>query len=221
MHRIRHQNLFADRAAAGDALAEQLTATGELAGRDDVVVLGLPRGGVVVAARVAHRLGAPLDVVVVRKLRAPSHRELAMGALAVWGTHTAVVEVEQVIANVDLAAFDAARLRELDVARQRAAAWSPHPPELRGRTAVLVDDGLATGATMRAAIAVTRAAGVARVLAAAPVCAPETLHELPADDVVCVRAPQGFLAVGAHYRDFREVTDDTVAELLHAAAGGD
>lgn len=202
---------FADRAAAGELLADRLRG---VVG-DDAVVLGLPRGGVVVAAQVARRLAAPLDVVVVRKLRTPGHAELAMGALAVFGTHTAVVRVEEVIdrARIDDVTFESAHRRELEVARQRAAEWSPDPPDIAGRTAVAVDDGLATGATMRAAVAVLREAGAARVVAAAPVGAAETVRALDAE-VVCPLTPERFRAVGVHYRDFGEVTDATVRELL-------
>ena len=208
---LEAMDAFADRVAAGELLADRLRGIA----RNDAVVLGLPRGGVVVAAQVASRLSAPLDVVVVRKLRTPGHAELAMGALAVFGTHTAVVRVEDVIdrARIDDSTFESAHRRELEVARQRSAEWSPNPPGVAGRTAVAVDDGLATGATMRAAIAVLREAGAARVVAAAPVGAAETVRGLDAE-VVCLLTPPRFRAVGVHYRDFGEVSDDTVRELL-------
>jgi putative phosphoribosyl transferase len=206
---------FADRAAAGRALAERLD---HLAGRTDVLVLGLPRGGVVVAARVAEHLNAPLDVVVARKLRCPGADELAMGAVAVWGTHSSVIRNDHVIgrARVAPADFETARLRELDVARHRAAEWGQLPPDVRGRVVVLVDDGLATGATMHASIAVLREARAARLIAAVPVAPPEELRTLGVE-VACVHAPAPFRSVGTHYADFTQIEDGSVlAELQHA-----
>jgi putative phosphoribosyl transferase len=211
---------FADRRAAGDALATRLA---HLAGRDDVLVLGLPRGGIVVAARVAERLGAALDVVVVRKLRCPGHDELAMGALALWGNHVSVVRNDEVIARAGVSPveFDAARLRELNVARHRAADWGQLPPQVHDRVVVLVDDGLATGATMRAAVKALRTAGAGRLVVAVPVGAPEELRDMRrrADEVVFVDAPPNFHAVGVHYRDFGQVDDMTVARALARARG--
>jgi putative phosphoribosyl transferase len=211
---------FADRRAAGDALADRLT---HLADRDDVLVLGLPRGGIVVAARVAERLGAAFDVVVVRKLRCPGHEELAMGALALWGNHESIVRNDEVIARagVSTAAFDAARLRELNVARHRAADWGQLPPHVHDRVVVLVDDGLATGATMRAAVKAVRTAGAGRLVVAVPVGAPDELRDMQrmADEVAFVDAPPQFRAVGVHYRDFGQVDDATVARELARARG--
>jgi putative phosphoribosyl transferase len=208
---------FADRAAAGDALAERLA---HLAERR-VLVLGLPRGGVVVAARIADRLDAPLDVVIVRKIGTPGHRELAMGAIALWGPHSAVVRNEHVIASarVSDAEFEAARRREADEAQRRVEEWGRPVPDVTDTDVVLVDDGLATGATMYAAVDVARRAGAGRLIAAVPVGAPDELGELAhrVDDVVYLDAPSPFHAVGLHYRDFAEVDDATVTAALAAA----
>jgi putative phosphoribosyl transferase len=208
---------FADRRAAGDALADRL---GHLIGRR-LLVLGLPRGGVVVAARIAERLDAPLDVVVVRKIGTPGRRELAMGALARWGRYSAVVRNEHVIARarVSAADFEAARRREADEAARRAAEWGGPVPDVSGTDVLLVDDGLATGATMYAAVDVARQAQVGRLIAAVPVGAPDELRELEfrVDEVVCCSAPHPFHAVGLHYRDFGEVDDETVRRTLVAA----
>lgn len=208
---------FADRRAAGDALADRLT---HLAGHR-LLVLGLPRGGVVVAARIAERLAAPLDVVVVRKIGCPGQRELAMGALAVWGPHSEVVRNERVIdrAGVTGAEFEASRRREEREAIHRAAEWGRPVPDVSATDVVLVDDGLATGATMHAAVAVARRAGCGRLIVAVPVGAPDELRELElqVDELVCPFAPNPFYAVGLHYRDFREVDDATVTRLLAEA----
>lgn len=211
------RRLFADRAAAGDALAERLAHRGQRR----LLVLGLPRGGVVVAARIAERLCAPLDVVVVRKIGAPGHRELAMGALALWGAHSAVVRNEHVIASagVSAAEFEQARDREAAEAQRRVAEWAQPVPDLADTDVLLVDDGLATGATMHAAVEVARRAGAARLICAVPVGAPDELRELAerVDEVVYLEAPEEFYAVGLHYRDFSEVDDATVARELAAA----
>jgi putative phosphoribosyl transferase len=209
---------FADRNAAGAALAGCL---GHLGGRDDVLVLGLPRGGVVVAARVAERLHARLDVVVARKLGCPGHQELAVGAVALWGPHVAVIRNEDVLrrAGVSDAEFDSARRRELEVARHRAAQWGQLPSSVADTVVVLVDDGLATGATMNAAAAAARRAGPGRLVAAIPVGAPEEVRALTlaVDEVVCVHTPHVFRAVGAHYGDFSQVDDRIVARELDRA----
>lgn len=208
---------FTDRAAAGDALAQRLE---HLAGQRPLV-LGLPRGGVVVAARIAQRLDAPLDVVIVRKIGCPGHRELAMGAVAVWGPHSALVRNEHVIASAGVSdtQFDRARESEIEEAGRRVAEWGQPVPDVRNTDVVLVDDGLATGATMSAAVEVARQAGAARLICAVPVGAPDELRELAerVDEVIYVDAPQQFHAVGLYYRDFREVDDATVADALAAA----
>jgi putative phosphoribosyl transferase len=210
---------FADRHDAGRALAAALT---RFAHRPDVVVLGLPRGGIVVAAEVAVRLGAPLDVVVVRKLGAPGRAELAMGALAVWGARTRCVRNEHVTRRFGVSDrdFDAVRARELELARHRAEQWSQSTPAVAGRTVILVDDGLATGATLRAAIEVMRDAAVGRLVVGLPVGPAQELAGIGqlVDEVECVHAPEDFGAVAVHYADFGQVDDDTVGTALAQAA---
>lgn len=213
---------FANRVEAGERLAARLVdrvRAGTGAPTGDAVVLGLPRGGVPVAARVADALDAPLDVLVVRKLGTPGHAELAMGAI---GEESAIVRNDDVIASarVDRHEFDEVLRREraeLDARVERFRGVDP-PVPLAGRTAIVVDDGVATGATMRVACRVARARGAARVVVAVPVAAPDSLADLRAspgiDDVVCLSSPPGFMAVGMHYLDFRQTSDDEVAQLL-------
>ena len=204
---------FRDRADAGRQLAARL---GHLRGRD-VVVLGLPRGGVPVAAEVARALGAPLDVVLVRKLGLPQQPELAMGAVGEGGV---VVRVDEVVraGGVLPAVFAGVEGRERAELTRRLGhlrAVRPGVP-LAGRTAVVVDDGIATGSTARAACAVVRAQGAARVVLAAPVVACDTAGTLAAevDELAYVLSPQRFGAVGRHYADFSQTGDDEVVELL-------
>jgi putative phosphoribosyl transferase len=208
---------FADRAEAGRRLAERVD---HLTIRPQRV-LALPRGGVVVAAPIADRLGAPLDVVIVRKIGTPGHAELAMGALAMWGPHHAVVRNDHVLAaaGVDEAAFERARRREVAEALRRLAEWGPPDVDLTNTDVLLVDDGLATGATMHAAVRVLRLAGARSVSAAVPVGAPDELAALAdaVDEVVCLVAPRPFRAVGVHYVDFGQVDDDTVTRVLNGA----
>lgn len=205
---------YRDRADAGRVLAGAL---GHLAGRDDVVVLALPRGGVPVAAEVARALGAPLDVLLVRKLGVPGQAELAMGAIATGGVR---VLNPSVLEPLHIPADDVERVaaREgVELARREQAYRPGRPPlEVAGRVVVVVDDGLATGSTMRAAVAAVRAMAPARVVVAVPVGSPETCQDLAAeaDEVVCVRAPMGFRAVGEWYEDFTETTDDDIRALL-------
>jgi len=204
---------FRDRAEAGRALAGEL----QHLRSDDAVVLALPRGGVPVAAEVARGLDAPLDVLLVRKLGVPGHEELAFGAVASGGVR---VLVDPVVADARLdartieAATEAARA-ELERREQLYRAGRA-PVDAGGRTAVIVDDGLATGATMRAAVQAVRALGADRVVVAVPVAAPETARALRdvADDVVVVLTPTPFLAVGSWYADFEPVADDEVRRLL-------
>jgi predicted phosphoribosyltransferase len=210
---------FRDRADAGRALAADLSA---YADRDDVVVLGLPRGGVPVAYEVATALGAPLDVFVVRKLGVPGHRELAMGAIADGGT---IVMNDDVVVAHGLgpaaiqAVVDAERA---EIARRAKAYRDERPPiDVGGRVVIVVDDGLATGATMRVAVSALRANEMApaRILVGVPVGARATCEQLAgiADDVVCVERPKTFTAVGQWYDDFRPTADDQIRELLAAA----
>jgi putative phosphoribosyl transferase len=210
---------FADRRDAGRALGA------ELAGRDELahgapVVLGLPRGGVVVAAEVATALGAPLDVLVVRKLGLPWQPELAMGAIAAVGDAVETVRTEKVIerAGVEQHTFDEVRGEELAELRRREAAYRGDrlPVPITGRPVVVVDDGLATGATMRAAVRALRGQRPARITVAVPVGSAATCADLAAlvDDVVCLRTPSGFRAVGQAYADFAPTSDDEVRAAL-------
>ena len=206
---------YLDRTDAGAQLARHLAAA--YAGRGDVVVLGLPRGGVPVAAEVARALGAPLDVFCVRKLGVPGQPELAMGAIATGGV---VVVNQDVVAEIFvppdvMAEVTAAERAELE-RRERAYRGDRPPPSLAARTVVLVDDGLATGASMRAAVRAVRAAGPARVVVAVPVAAAETCRSLEAeaDEVVCPLAPEGFRSVGGWYEDFSTTSDDEVRRCL-------
>lgn len=209
--------MFQDRTAAGEAL-------GELLARQPLprpVVLGLPRGGIPVAAPVARRLGAPLDVLVVRKLGAPGYPELAMGAVGEGG---ASVRNDDVIASLRIAEGDLARAeaRERAEVERRAVLFREGRAglALTGRTAVLVDDGLATGASARAACRIARARGAGRIVLAVPVAPEGTSAGFPeADAVLCCEQPRGFQAVGRHYVDFAQVPDDEVIRLLRAARG--
>jgi putative phosphoribosyl transferase len=187
------------------------------------LVLALPRGGVPVGLEVAQALGAPLDVFLVRKLGVPGHRELAMGALASGGVRVLNPAVVDAL-GLPGAVLDAVAAREQAELERRARAYRGDrpPPDVRGRTVVLVDDGLATGSTMRAAAAALRRLGPARLVAAVPVAAPETCAALRADAdvdaVVCAVTPARFLAVGVWYEDFAQTTDDEVRRLLRLAA---
>jgi putative phosphoribosyl transferase len=204
---------FADRDDAGRRLGAALE---HYRGRD-AVVLGLPRGGVPVAAQVAVALDKPLDVVIVRKLGVPGQPELAMGAVGEGGVTVLNDDVLR-IAGVTTAQVDRAATRERAEVEQRAQRFRAGRDNipLRGRVAIVVDDGVATGATARAACQVARAHGAARVVLAVPVGAPDTLAGMQhvADEVVCLHSPGSFWAVGAYYRDFDQVPDDDVVRLL-------
>jgi len=206
---------FHDRRDAGRRLAGLLAHYRE---RPDVIVLGLPRGGVPVAFEVAQALGAPLDVFVVRKLGFPGHEEFAMGAIATGGVRVMNPEVAQF--NVPQAAIDAVAAREeAELARRETLYRGPRPaPKLTGRIVILVDDGLATGATMRAAAAAVQQQAPARLVVAVPVGAPETCAALRAevDEVVCAVTPPVFRAVGLWYGHFAQTDDDEVHALLAA-----
>lgn len=212
-------NVFADRVEAGRRLARALESQDRLPSQD-VVVLGLPRGGVPVAFEVAKAFTAPLDVIVVRKLGVPYQPELAMGAVGEDGAWVINHEVLSA-SGVSAAEFAEVERRErmridAQVARLRHGRTRV---DLTGRTALLVDDGLATGATARAACLVARQLGAARVVLALPVAPLAALRELPeADTVISVCTPHPFRAVGVHYRDFSAVSEDAVVELLDAAA---
>ena len=210
--------LFADRVDAGARLAARLES---FRGRD-AVVLGLPRGGVPVAAEVAKALGLPLDVIVVRKLGVPFQPELAMGAIGEDGArflNRALIERGR-ISRSDI---DAVARRERETLDARVSLLRRGQPriDLRDKVAIVVDDGVATGATARVACRVARHLGASRVVLAVPVVAAQAVRELSAggeaDEVVYVSAPRSFRAVGAHYRDFAPTTDDEVGRLLKAA----
>ncbi len=209
---------FQDRVEAGQVLASEL---GAYVGQADVLVLALPRGGVPVAFEVAQALHAPLDVFLVRKLGVPGHEELAMGAIASGGVRVLNRSVVDSLSIPDhvIAAVAVQEQRELE-RREHAYRGNRPDPEVRGRTVLLVDDGLATGATMRAAAAAIRAQEPRRLVVAVPVAARETCDEFrdEVDEVVCAITPEPFYAVGVWYRDFSQTTDEEVHELLERAA---
>ncbi len=203
---------YRDRADAARALSASLSRYSK---RDDVIVVGLPRGGVPVAADVALALKAPLDVLIVRKLGMPGQPELAVGAVASGGVRVLNPETSLFVSEQ---ALDEVTRRELaEVARREALYRGGRPPlALRGRTVILVDDGLATGSSMRAAVAVVRKYEPAAIVVAVPVAPRETIELLRplCDDIVCPATPSWFRAIGLWYLDFRQVGDDEVATLL-------
>jgi predicted phosphoribosyltransferase len=209
--------LFRDRADAGRQLAARLT---HYAGRDDVVVLALPRGGAPVGYEVARALAAPLDVFLVRKLGVPGQEELAMGAIASGGVRVINESVVRSLGVPAEAIEAAAEREELELRRREEAYRGGRPaPDVRGKVAILIDDGLATGATMRAAALALRKLGPARIVVAVPVGAQDTCAALGevAHEVVCAHQPTPFYSVGAWYLDFTQTDDDEVRELLREA----
>jgi predicted phosphoribosyltransferase len=214
------QRAFADRHEAGRALA---TALRTYAGRADVIVLALPRGGVPVAFEVAEALGVPLDLFMVRKLGAPQHPELAMGAIASGGVRVLNDDVVRWYGitpeQIDAVARD--EQRELE-RREDAYREGRQALAIGGKAVILIDDGLATGSSMRASVQAVRRHNPSRVVVAVPVGAPDTCDELGAhaDEVVCVRTPEPFIAVGQWYGNFNQTTDQEVRDLLrdHARA---
>jgi predicted phosphoribosyltransferase len=208
---------FRNRREAGRLLAAKLAA---YAHRPDVVVLALPRGGVPVAYEVAHALGASLDVFLVRKLGVPGQEELAMGAVASGGVRVINEPVVRAL-RIPPELIDAGAAREQEeIARQeRLYRGDRPPPDIRGRTVILVDDGLATGATMLAAVKALRQQQPARIIVAAPIASRETCEELQSevDDIVCAVTLDPFYAVGLGYQDFSQTSDDEVRDLLRAA----
>jgi putative phosphoribosyl transferase len=211
-------SLFQDRVDAGRPLADLLYAAG--LGGDEVVVLGLPRGGVPVASEVARLLGTPLDVIIVRKLGVPSEPELAMGALGEDGVR---VENEGVMESAALSGSDIGAIVRREEAKlvRRARRYRKGRPrlDLQGRRAIIVDDGIATGSTARAACRVARAHGAARVVLAVPVAPKATVLALQdeCDDIFSVASPESFYAVGEWYDDFSPTSDAEVVELLRNA----
>ncbi len=217
---------FEDRFDAGKQLGEKLAQAGyeQQGGRDDVIVLALPRGGVPVAFEVAQRLAAPLDVFLVRKLGVPGHEELAMGAIATGGV---VVLNESVLRHAHIGKEEIEAVARKEWAelqrREREYRGNRPPPEIEGKTVIVVDDGLATGASMRAAAGAVRKQKPAKLVIAVPVAPPETCDQLRenADDVVCAVTPAHFAAVGMWYEDFSQTSDDEVRDLLSKAPRGE
>ena len=212
--------LFENRQDAGKLLGERLRA---YAGRDGVIVLGLPRGGVPVAYEVALALGVPLDVFLVRKLGVPGHEELAMGAIASGGVLVLNDDVVQAL-RISPRSIETVQEREEQELRRREEAYrGARPfPELEGQTVILVDDGVATGSTMRAAIQAVRGRQPSWMVVAVPVAAPSTVLDLSAevDEIVCLNTPVVFQAVGQWYYDFSATGDDEVRDLLARATQG-
>lgn len=213
---------FEDRADAGRRLAQRLVADG-LPPPGEGLVLALPRGGVPVGFEVAQALHLPLDVFIVRKLGVPGFEELAMGALASGGVRVLNLGVMKELRDADAVLATVTSRESAEIERRELAYRGGRPaPEVAGKTVILVDDGLATGATMRAAVSALRVRGLGRIVVAVPVGAPEVCAALAreADDAVCLMAPEGFQAVGQFYRDFTQTTDEEVRELLARAAAG-
>jgi predicted phosphoribosyltransferase len=209
---------FRDRVEAGRILAKLLS---HYANRPGVLVLGLPRGGVPVAFEVAQALNVPLDVFVVRKLGVPQQEELAMGAIASGGVRVlnrSVIDMLEIPEDV----IDAVAARERRELHRRELAFREHrpPPEMHGRTIILVDDGIATGATMRAAVKALRQLKAARIVVATPTAAPSTVEEMrpEVDEFVAVMTPDDFAGVGQWYEDFAQTTDEEVRDLLQKAS---
>ena len=205
---------FRDRTEAGELLAEKLAS---YANKPNVIVLALPRGGVPVGAQVAKRLNVPLDVFVVRKLGLPGHPELAMGAIAIGGVRVINRDVVEGLQIPELVIDAVVAQEQEELARRRHAYRGDLPaPQVRGKTVILVDDGIATGSTMIAAVAALRQLDAGRIVVAAPVIARSTFHQIhhAADEVVAVIVPEDFQGVGQWYEDFSQTTDEEVRELL-------
>ena len=210
-----HSAIYDDRLHAGRVLAERLA---HLQGHEGLLVLALPRGGVPVAFEVARALHAELDVFIVRKLGYPGHEEYAMGAIASGGVRVMNADPGVAVSQQEIESVVHREQAEV-VRRERLYRGSRPPVNVAGRTVIVVDDGLATGATMRAAVAAIRRQGPGRLIVAVPVGAAETCAVLgrEADEVVCAETPSPFRAVGLWYRDFPQTTDDEVRTLLEEA----
>jgi len=209
---------FRDRREAGRLLAAKLTA---YANRPDVIVLALPRGGVPVAYEVARALNAPLDIFLVRKLGVPGYEELAMGAIATGGIRVLNDQLVGGLRIPDYVVDEVAASEQQELARRERLYRGDRPaPDVRGRTVILVDDGLATGATMLAAVKALRQQQPARIVVAVPTASPETCGQLRAevDDIICAITPEPFHAVGLWYEDFSQTTDEEVRDLLAHSA---
>jgi predicted phosphoribosyltransferase len=206
--------MFRDRIDAGETLAERLR---EFAGRPDVVVLALPRGGVPVGYEVARELGVPLDVFVVRKLGTPGQVELAMGAIASGGVRVLNRDVIEGLGIPDWTVEEVTQQEQAELERRERQYRGDRPPlDAQGKTVILVDDGLATGSTMRAAAKALRKAGAARIVVAVPVASRATCDQLreEGNEVVCATTPEPFYAVGQWYKDFAQTSDEEVREIL-------
>lgn len=212
------EGAFPNRAEAGRLLAVKLS---KYSGRDDVIVLGLPRGGVPVAYEVAQALRVPLDVFIVRKLGVPGFEELAVGAIASGGVRVLNDDVVRALPNAGEIIEAVTQQESAEVERREREYRDGRPaPEIRDRTVILIDDGLATGATMRAAVKALRQRAAAKIVVAVPVGPPDTCREFEdvADEVVCASAPEFFQAVGQYYEDFSQTSDQEVRDLLTRAA---
>jgi putative phosphoribosyl transferase len=209
--------VFRDRRHAGRALAQVLTA---YANRPDVIVLALPRGGVPVAFEVAEALHSPLDVFIVRKLGVPGHEEYAMGALASGGVRVLNKNVMRILDIPDTAVETVTRSEQRELERRERLYRGDRPaPDVHGRTVILVDDGLATGSTMLAAVKALHTQHPGRIVVAVPTASAETCEDLrsEADEVICATTPEPFRAVGLWYEDFSQTSDEEVRELLARA----
>jgi putative phosphoribosyl transferase len=213
------QSLYANRVDAGQVLASRLT---KYANRSDVIVFGLPRGGVIVASEVAQALAAPLDVFIVRKIGTPGHRELAMGAIASGGIYILNTKLIEYLNVPDFLVQEVLSEEFIELERREKLYWGEqnHKTELNGITAILVDDGMATGSSMLAALRAARSRAPKRLIVAVPLAAPSTCRELSseADDIVCASTPDPFYSVGQWYEDFSQTTDEEVTNCLQEAA---
>src|SRR6267378_4882466 len=209
--------VFRDRSEAGRLLAEKLA---RYSNRPDLLVLGLPRGGVPVAYEVARSLNAPLDVFLVRKLGVPGHEEFAMGAIATGDVRVLNPQAVRALSIPDYVIDSVVAREQQELERRERLYRGNRPaPDVRGKTIVLVDDGLATGASMQAAVQALREKQARRIVVAVPIAAPETCEQLKeqVDDIICAVTPDPFYAVGLWYRDFSQTTDEEVRKLLERA----